>query len=276
MRSGNATLIFLHIPKTGGLSLRETLLDGVCPSPTFRIIHPIADHESLASMPDAERESLGLVEGHMYYGVHELLPGPCRYITLLREPVMRLRSWHRYVSRERWHPFHNVIRTGGDDGRALSLDDCVRRHLTTELDNYMTRALTSLAHAEVPFGAVTREMFDVACRNLDQIEFVGTTERLAEFQAMLCSRLGWEVTPVRHLNRTTVSAGAPGGSGAAPGNPFGDEEDERTSRMIREVNRFDLALWERAEAILERNLGREVGADRSGIGGGFARFGAPL
>lgn len=235
-------LVFLHIPKTGGLSLRETLLARTRPRPTFRILHPIDDHAKLAAMPEAGRAALGLVEGHMYYGVHEILPGPCRYVTLLREPAARLRSWYRYVRREKWHPFHGIVTGGSKSGGGLTLGDCVERGLTTELDNYMTRSLTSLAHAHVPFGGVTREMFEMACRNLERVEFVGTTERLDEFHAMLCLSMGWDAGAVKHLNRT-----------AAPGSDA-DAEDDGVTRTIREVNAFDLALWERAGAILERRL----------------------
>lgn len=236
-------LIFLHIPKTGGISLRERLLARIRPRPTFRILHPIDDHAKLEAMPPQERTELGLVEGHMYHGVHTLLTQRCAYITLLREPLERLHSWHRYVSRERWHPFHKTITQG-----RLSLADCIDRRLTTEMDNYMTRSLTSLEHAHVPFGAVTREMFELASRNLEAAEFVGTTERLDAFYALLCHRLGWAQSQIGHLNRTRPASAA----GKGP------QADPRMSRIVRELNSLDYALWERAGLILDSRL-REAG-----------------
>lgn len=228
-------MIFLHIPKTGGLSLRSTLLAGIAPRPTFRILHPIDDVAKLAALPLEERRSLALVEGHMYYGVHEHIPGDSTYMTLLRDPVARLRSFHRYVSRERWHPFHGMIVP-----ERLSLVDCIDRQMTVELDNYMTRSLTSLKFAHVPFGGVTREMFELAVSRLESMPLVGTTERLGDFHAELCRHMGWAVTAVPHLNRTEAEGG----------------EIDGESERILEHNRFDVALWEQATRALEKRVDR--------------------
>lgn len=243
------TLIFLHIPKTGGISLRSTLLTAVAPHPTFRILHPINDHAMLAAMPIADRRALALVEGHMYYGVHEVLPRPATYITLLRDPLARLRSFHRYVSRERWHPFHPVI-----NGEGLSLSDCVARALTTELDNYMTRSLTSLDFANVPFGAVTPEMLALAKARLDSIQLVGLTERLDDFYSLLCKHLSWPNLRPPHLNRTSEATEFPAGRRRGGINtPVGIDEDSDEGAILR-LNRFDTDLVAHASRLLDNRL----------------------
>ncbi|QYK48645.1 MAG: sulfotransferase family 2 domain-containing protein [Phycisphaeraceae bacterium] len=245
MSSGHGTLIFLHLPKTGGTSLRATLIDSISPRPSIKLMNH--DHTPLLAMKREERAALGLVEGHMLYGVHEHLPGPYSYITLLREPVARLRSWHRYVLQTPRHRFHGVVAQGG-----LSLGDCVSRRMTPELDNDMTRTLASVGREGTPFGAVTRQMFEVACERLSSIQFIGTTERLGEFHAMLCDRMGWQAHPVKHLNRTTTEI--TGVAADIRASPSDDAEGSDAAQMIREVNRFDHALWEQAAVILDHDL----------------------
>ena len=249
MEAADATLIFLHIPKTGGTSLRATMRAAIGRRPTLRLKNH--DLSPLLSIAPEARADLAMVEGHMLYGVHEHIGRRCRYITVLREPVSRLRSWHRYVMTTPHHRFHSLV-----EGERLSLSACIERGLSTELDNHMTRTLGAVCRAETPFGALTTEMFEAACRNLERIEFVGTTERMGEFHAHLCAGLGWEAVPVGHLNRTA------GPEDAARGGVAGDravEGNEGTERKVREINGFDRALWERAGAILERRLRSAAG-----------------
>lgn len=226
MSAGARTLIFLHIPRTGGTSLRALLLRSIGSRPSIKLMNQ--DHTPLLAMSPEERAGLGMVEGHMLYGMHEHIPGACTYITLLREPAGRLRSWHRYVLQRARHRLHGVIA-----GRGLSLAECIERRVTPELDNDMTRTLASVGRAGVPIGGVTRTMFDVACERLASIEFVGTTERMDAFHAHLCERMGWEATPVGHLNRTDAGA---------------DEPDASEDELVRGANAFDLALWRLASS----------------------------
>ena len=248
MSARSETLIFLHMPKTGGTSLRAVLLRSLGGRASIKLMNQ--DEAPLLAMSPEARAALGMVEGHMLYGVHERIPGPCVYITILREPAARLRSWYRYVRRNPKHRLHGVVVAGGGSGGSgggggggLSLAECIERRLTPELDNDMTRTLASVGRSGAPIGGVTRTMFDLACERLASIEFVGTTERMDAFHAHLCARMGWEAKAVGHLNRTEAGALEPD-----------PREDEGALRVIREANAFDLALWERAGVILERRL----------------------
>jgi hypothetical protein len=228
------TLIFLHIPKTGGISLRDTLLASCVPDRVFRILHPIDDQNALAALPSSERAAFQMVEGHMYYGVHELIPRPCAYLTILREPLARIRSFYSYVRRNDWHHLHARIHQ-----ESLSLADSFRVGLTVELDNFMTRALTGLHNIHVPFGGVTEAMFHEARAHLDSCAVVGTTDRMPLLYAMLSRVLGLVAGTPPHLNGSTPEQ-------------LGAAADDELRALILRHNRFDQLLYEHARRIADR------------------------
>jgi hypothetical protein len=225
-------LIFLHIPKTAGLSLRDILLKHI-PGPSFRIIHPIDDTARLAALPEPERAALELVEGHLYYGVHELLPSPSRYLTMLRDPVERVLSYYSFVREFKDHHLNAAVNRPG-----FTLADCFRSRLTIELDNFMVRCLAGSRHIHVPFGGVTSAMLDEAAANLDRIDLLGLTEHFDKSLARFCAALNWPTPPAPRLNTTSARLRRV------------DLYDEE-SALIAEHNRFDAALYRRARELFD-------------------------
>lgn len=227
------TLIFLHIPKTAGISLRDILLKNTR-GPSFRIIHPIDDTARLAALPESERAAFELVEGHLYFGVHELLPRPARYLTMLRDPVERVLSYYSFVREFKDHHLNAAVNCPG-----FTLADCFRSGLTIELDNFMVRCLAGSRHIHVPFGGVTTAMFDEAAANLDRIDLLGLTEQFDESIARFCAALGWPTPPAPRLNTTSARL-----------RRVDLYEDE--SALIAEHNQLDAALYARARELFEK------------------------
>jgi hypothetical protein len=226
------TLVFLHVPKTAGLSLREVLLERNGDRPAFRIITPVRDSERLRALPHAEREALALVEGHLYYGIHELLPRPCVYVTMLRDPVERVLSYYSFVREWEPHHLHAAITEGN-----LSLAECIRRGLTVELDNFMVRCLTSLENFEMPFGHVTRSHLEQAKAHLDSFAVVGITEQFDRSLQALCGRFGWPRVSAPRLNATS-------------GRLRRDDLSARDLDLVHEHNRLDAELYRYAAELL--------------------------
>jgi hypothetical protein len=226
------TLVFIHIPKTGGMSLREFLL-GHYRKPTFWIVDPVKDTTWLRSIPREERERYSLCEGHMYYGVHELLPRPCVYMTMLRDPVERVLSYYSHLRGRDDHFLHDAVKD-------LSLADCFRRGLTVELDNYMVRALTSLRNVDVPFGAVTAQMLEEAKAHLSGM-LVGITERFDDSMSHFQARLNWRSA---RAPRTNITAARIRREDLSP-----EDLD-----LLRQTNSLDAELYQYAVTLFEARL----------------------
>jgi Galactose-3-O-sulfotransferase len=223
------TVIFLHIGKTGGSTLQRILYRHFRPSDRVlvktrpQIPGRPAREETLrafASRPPQERARPRLIEGHLIYGIHELVPRPSTYITLLRDPIALSISQYRYVCRTPTHPLHEeALRLG-------SLDAYVRSGLSLETDNSQTRAISGDTTA--PFGGCSDQMLARSKAHLGtSFSVVGITESFDASLALLQRAFGWSKLWYSPVNGAPVSA-AP-----APAS---------TLRFLEEQNRFDLEL----------------------------------
>src|SRR5690606_10316613 len=110
---------------------------------------------------------------------------PCRYFTMLRDPVERVLSWYSYVREYTPHHLRQRVLTGGAGGGEMSLAQCLREGISVELDNHMVRTLAGQRHVHVPFGCATREMLEEARANLATFSAVGISERFDESLALI-------------------------------------------------------------------------------------------
>lgn len=87
------TLIFLHLPKTGGTTVRRALFRGL-PGDRRIAVYPGRSVEpgELAEVPARSRAKAQVVAGHLSYGAHEAFEQPCRYVTVVRDPLRRVLS----------------------------------------------------------------------------------------------------------------------------------------------------------------------------------------
>ena len=86
-------ICFIHLPKTAGSSLRQMLRDNYFNDEIFNG-NTMLDYEGL-SKEDLEPKKLYL--GHLYfYKALELLPKDTNYITVLRNPIERVKSLYYF------------------------------------------------------------------------------------------------------------------------------------------------------------------------------------
>ncbi len=248
----NPIVIFLHVPKTGGLTMRQILarqvprrasytpgafdpwgdrdpdddhdrerhrryLRGEGPAPRS---NPGADLNArhlrrYEGFPADRRAGVRILMGHFWYGVHEHLSEPSTYITMLRDPVDRVLSTyhHRFTRHALGQSLPEYIEAGRDPG----------------IDNAQTRRLAG-GTGSVRWGPCTPDMLDLAQEHLvERFPVVGLTERFDETLLLLRRQFGWD-----KLSYTRQNVGS--------GRARVEDLDAATLELIRERNRFDLEL----------------------------------
>jgi hypothetical protein len=103
--------IFIHIPKTGGSTMRQIILNNVDPRRTLTVG---SDHEKtmreFAALSQHERDHYVAALGHLRYGVHRFFSnGTPRYFTMMRHPVERTLSNYSYALEKPRQPHHTQI-----------------------------------------------------------------------------------------------------------------------------------------------------------------------
>ena len=231
-------VLFLHIPKAGGSTLGEYVYNQCCVSGSsnedplnagvayldYGFLKPpeLVVPEHVINL--LSRSDLRAVIGHFWFGLHEHVTRPCRYVTLLRDPVERVVSLYYYAKLE----------------ETMSLEAFARKPPFREVDNDQTRRI---AGVDPPVGECTQATLDLARENLRRhFDVVGTTERMDETLAQLKVKLGWNREVVSFPRN--VNTERPKSSSLTPG----------AVAAIRARNELDYELWRYASELLDAGI----------------------
>lgn len=196
--------IYLHIQKVGGTSINN-LLHTRLPLSRFVAVYPKLGLSlgEFVSIPAAQKAELDLVIGHTYFGLHKFIGRDARYVTLLRQPLQRVRS----------QVFHTLLNAGPMipiEDQSVPLHRVVNEGLTEEFDNLQLRMVAGLASTEVPTGKVLHDHAELAIFNLSgAFSCVGLLEKLHVDHAHICRALGLPPVSPPILNATDQVALAP-------------------------------------------------------------------
>lgn len=178
-------LIFLHIPRTGGMSLRNTMnkVYGV-----RNIGRPWWGTHVNEPVPREVRQKAAWY-GHFHFGLHAHIGRPgIKYITILREPTERVLSEYkrnRYRERYGWKPI-DLVRS--DDSQAVALAG----------NNLMVRMLSG----SNPDTQLDSSHVRLAIENIqNHFLFVGFTHRYNELENFVRNNLGWPIESMPHDNK---------------------------------------------------------------------------
>jgi hypothetical protein len=228
-------LVYLHIYKTGGNSVREFLartfkgrefLDlmfygrGDSTGRPRTVESPDPYVREFLSVARENQHLLGYIAADVPYGVHRHLDTPVWYCATVREPVQRLLSYVRYARREPKTSIWPFLKTVGFDFRRL-----VAEYNMFAFANDQVRMLSGTARADVEPDdlAVAKELI-----RSGEI-FVAPSHDLERLRRGVEDRFAVSGPVVPRLNTTDPS--------------LSDFLGEQAVRQLRDLNEFDAKLW---------------------------------
>ena len=233
-----STLIFTHIPKTAGTSLKQS---AIFPNVDLERVYWVHGFGKL--IRDRPQNAL-VILGHFPYGAHRVLGrGAFRYLTILRDPVERAVSFYNYVLLcEKGNPGHPVgyrWHPALPDAKRYSIDEFYEleqyRNIQTKFTAgyFWTRPRTVAPDWFRRWVATEERLLERAKHNLlHRYWYFGLLERIGEAEETIARALGGVSTGERDVTRQTKGA-------------HGIIQPTTAQReRIRQLNALDVALYD--------------------------------
>ena len=188
-------LVFLHIPKTAGLTLTALLEQrfGEQIDPRRFWYEPRWSAFSIASANAASLGDYRVFAGHYPYDICRLLPRRPVCLTLLRHPVRRVLSLYNYYRAHTTHPLHRaaldmMLEQFVECAPDSPFFDLTHDHMTKLLGRRFPIARPEDIRTTPP---IETDRLPIARQRLAMMAFVGITERFEQSLELLCYTLDW-------------------------------------------------------------------------------------
>ena len=237
-------IIFLHLPKTAGTTLNR-LIEWEYPLSAMYSIDPVLFEWSAAhlrKLPLARLRKTRMFKGHMLFGLHEILPQPSTYITVLRDPVERVLSAFYFMRSYRLHPLYWKLRR-----EKWTIEEFVQR---STRDNVQCKIIAGADY----HAPCTEAILEKASHHLNEhFSVVGLSERFEESLALMKLRFGWQLKSYSSFNVTRSR-------------PKRGDLSSTTLDLISDRNRFDVALYQHAATLFETGGKQATGRSEANCG----------
>lgn len=226
MPADDRLLIFMHIPKTGGMTLKRIIKRQY---PDDTILKDITDGKIQEFQEKMEERDFKFVFGHLSFGLHLHTSKPCTYITMLREPIDRVISMYYYVLNKEDHPLHDIVK-GLSFGEFLDHPD-LKNH-TNNMQTKKALGTNSL---------ITMDLEQAKLNLLNHFSVIGITEMFDDSIKLMKEKLNWNDISYVRKNQTKSRLSK-------------DQIDQSIINKIIENNELDIQLYKWAKTKLEEDL----------------------
>lgn len=181
MSADSDLLLFVHVPKAGGSTLRSIMMRSVLASDRLALDEP---------SPALMDTRLRLFAGHVRFGLHQGLTRPVRYFTMMREPIGRYVSDYFYAFHSDEHRLRDEIRSG---------DLTLEQYLMHGDYRALVRQVSGLDGNDADNPALAIQVME------ESYALVGVMERFDETALLLAHISGWGPPLYLPKNRTQLS-----------------------------------------------------------------------
>ncbi|MGN7297441.1 sulfotransferase family 2 domain-containing protein [Ferdinandcohnia sp. SAFN-114] len=218
----NDLLIHLHMPKTGGTTLKKILKKNYPKDKSFDVYETQSELDSILKAVASKKPVL--IQGHLPFGIHSYFSSNCTYITLLRDPVNRVISEYYFIRSIPWHEqYHMVKNLTLEEFQQLPQKQNIQTHLI--LGNHRK-------------GPIQNKEIEIAKEILkNHFAVVGITEMFNESLFLMAKKFGWKNTHYKKANITKNK-------------PSIEQIAFTTIEAIRENNQMDIEIYEYGKQLL--------------------------
>lgn len=228
----NKLVVFLHIPKTAGTTLRSIFMKQY-QGQELLLCYNNAKKWRMELKNPAKLRHVKAIAGHFPFGIHRSIPRKFTYITMLRDPVERVVSLYQHFQRDPNQRYHQKV-------KQMSLKEFVN------CEEIMNVRIGSTAHINNPqtrflSGDKTANL-EKAIDNLTKnFSVVGVTDLFDESIFLMKKKLSWRNIHYRKLNVSKKRT---------------KKEDlpKEILDLIEEKNKLDIQLYHHFKQELQKKI----------------------